>query len=287
MGTLASLEWSGTPFEELPKDVQIDYGSRNTYYADPRTWAQSNPAMGIRISEDYIRSEWESMKAAGAEDEFGRERLSIPERTNGEAVISSAVWAANQDMDAELDLTQVAFAVDIPPSRDSAVITMAGRRSPQDDKISVVVIDQREGTDWVVDRLKELDKRWRPMAIVWDPGSAAGSLANALENKRLRRLRPIRSVREYTAACGVFYDLAKQGDLRQSAQEQLSKAVDGAAKRFTGGDDAAWAWSRRQASIDISPLVSATLAVSAIAGKRVVKRDEGEPTRARAVLLRR
>ena len=285
VGRMGYLEWSSTPFEELPEEIQVAYGSRNAYYADPKTWAQANPALGIRISVDFVQSEWASMQAAGAEDEFGRERLSIPERTNGEAVISSAVWAANHDDDAELLLTEVAFAVDVPPSRDSAVITMAGRRSSEDEKVSVVVIDQREGTDWVVDRLKELDKRWRPVAVVWDPGSAAGSLGKGLENARLRRLRPVRSVREYTAACGVFYDLAKQGDLRHTAQEQLNRAVDGAAKRFTGGDDAAWAWSRRNASVDISPLVSATLAVSAVAGKR--RRKPGESSRRQAVLLRR
>lgn len=291
VGRLAYLEWSAVPFEELPKAEQLRYGSRRAYYADPQTWFQANPSTGIRISPDFIQSEFDSMIAAGAEDEFGRERLTIPERTNGEAVISSAVWTSNEDLDAELDLTQVAFAVDIPPSRDSAVITMAGRRGPDDEKVSVVVIDQREGTDWVIDRLKELDKRWRPIAIVWDPGAASGSLGVGIENKRIRRPRPIRSVREYTAACGVFYDLAKQARLRQSDQEQLNKAVDGAAKRFTGGDDAAWAWSRRNASVDISPLVSATLAVYAIAGKRTKQTDtepaeQGE-TRRRAVLLRR
>jgi hypothetical protein len=66
------------------------------------------------------------------------------------------------------------------------------------------------------------------------------------------------SGREFTQACGAFYDDVADGKVSVRSSSVLDAAVAGAARR-TSGD--AWAWTRRKSAADISPLVSATLAL--------------------------
>jgi hypothetical protein len=67
--------------------------------------------------------------------------------------------------------------------------------------------------------------------------------------------------RELAQACGMFYDAATQDLLRHLDQAELNVAVDGARRRNLGD---AWAWHRRDTSVDISPLVAVTLALHAV-----------------------
>jgi hypothetical protein len=72
--------------------------------------------------------------------------------------------------------------------------------------------------------------------------------------------------RDAAAACGALYDaVVRPPDapsdwaptLRHIPHPALSAALAGAGKRPLGD---AWAWDRRGTSVDISPLVAATLA---------------------------
>ena len=69
------------------------------------------------------------------------------------------------------------------------------------------------------------------------------------------------SGREMAQACGQFYDAVMAGEVAHHVGHgdhvRLNEAVDAARKRSVGD---AWAWHRRDASVDISPLVAATLA---------------------------
>ena len=78
--SLAFFEWSADPDTYDP--------------ADPVCWAQANPGMGIRITQEYIAKE----RAALAPEEFARERLSIGDYPSGNAgswdVIAEDAWGA-------------------------------------------------------------------------------------------------------------------------------------------------------------------------------------------------
>ena len=63
--------------------------------------------------------------------------------------------------------------------------------------------------------------------------------------------------RETAAACGQFYDAVVAQELTHFDDAPLASALAGAQKRSLGD---AWAWARRIPSVDISPLVAATLA---------------------------
>lgn len=59
-------------------------------------------------------------------------------------------------------------------------------------------------------------------------------------------------------ACTQFYNAAVDGALRHMDQVELNTALRGATKRELA---ASWAWDRKNATVDITPLVSATNAL--------------------------
>jgi hypothetical protein len=68
---------------------------------------------------------------------------------------------------------------------------------------------------------------------------------------------------EHGQACGRLVDMVEAGTLAHLGSGELRDAVRGAKPRPLGD---AWAWSRKNSSVDIAPLVAATLALGAAAG---------------------
>src|SRR5262249_26397754 len=131
----------------------------------------------------------------------------------------------------------------------------------RDGRVHVEVVEHRHGTDWVPARVAELARRWRPCAIVMDPGSHAGALIEATEQLGVEVARPFTS-RDAAAACSQFYDAVMQKELRHMGTASdhggaLTSALAGARTRPLGD---AWAWDRKHKTIDISPLTAVTLA---------------------------
>jgi hypothetical protein len=244
---LAYYEWSAEE-EAAPDDVD--------------GWYQANPGLGIRISEDFVRDEYETLaEDTGSDEQFKRERMGIWAKLGGESAIPAKAWAACKgDPILNETPTSVAFAVDVPPSRDSATITMAGDLGAG--LSSVVTIDRRIGTDWVAGRLRELQEAWSPAAIVVDAGAAAGSILPELRRLRVRTM-PV-SYKDLGQACGRFYDAVMQQQISHSDQDELNDAVDASVKKPI--NDTMFVWNRRNAG-DISPLVAATLALHGLTVK--------------------
>lgn len=62
---------------------------------------------------------------------------------------------------------------------------------------------------------------------------------------------------DHAQACGAFLGACESGDLVHYGQPVLDAAVAGATRRPYGDS---WAWNRRTSTVDISPLVSVTIA---------------------------
>lgn len=216
---------------------------------DPATWAKANPALGIRISEEFVENERRTM----GDEEFKRERLGIWAKIGGSSAIPPAAWKSSTDKESQPS-TSVAFGVDITPLRDAATIAVASMRD--DELVHVEVVDRRTGTDWVIPRLEELYRKWQPLDIVYDAASQMGEVASSVPRFK-RRLTGL-DARTYMQACGSFYDQIMTGQIRHIDQEELNEAVE-ASRRSKGNGDL-WRWSRADTSKDISPLVAATLA---------------------------
>jgi hypothetical protein len=219
--------------------------------ADPASWAQANPALGSRISQEFIAREYAAM--ANDLDWFRQERLSIWPKRQAESVLAEPAWLACVDESSTMS-DPVTFGIDVSPDRTWAAIGAAGSRP--DGSKHVELVEFRRGTGWVVERITELVNKWRPSAVVVDAGGPAGSLLADLEAARIDVT--LTSTRDYVQACGMFFDAVDGGFVWHIGQPDLTSAAL-CAKRRPLGD--AWAWSRKSSTdVPISPLVAVTLA---------------------------
>ena len=223
---------------------------------DPAFWALANPALGIRISSEYIANEQRAF--ASNVKGFAIERLGAgdwPRTDPGpEHLITSDQWNACLDVNSK-PADPVCFAFDVSPDRSWASIAVAGNRD--DGLVHVEVVDRQRGTAWVAKRISELKAAHRPSAILCDAAGPAKSLLPKFEELGIEVITV--ASREHGQACGIFYDaVVDTGTLRHLGTPELSAAVDGAATRPLGE---AWAWARKPSLVDISPLVACTLAL--------------------------
>lgn len=256
-GRLFFAEWS------TPDDADSE---------DPTAWATANPALGIRISAEFVADELRSFRSDPTlgETAWRRERLGIREKVGGETLFDIDAWDALADPTQE-PTPIMAFAVDVPPTRDSASITMVSLLENGD--VYMELVDRREGTSWVPERITQLAARWNPVAVVCDEYSAAGTLLSPPNAHGIRHIGRVRTmqiqIRDYAAGCGELYDLVtREPDddgptLVHIGQRELHDAVAVAKKKMRG--ETAWTLSRKDVLIDISPLVAG---VHALVGLR-------------------
>lgn len=215
---------------------------------DRDAWYAANPALGIRISEEFVEAEQKAMPA----DEFARERLGVAQTADDfHSVLPFSAWAACEDARSGVD-APAAIALDVSPERSWATFAIAASR--HDDRVHVEAIDRREGTAWIVPRAVELSSRYG-LPIILDPRSPAGGCVGELAAAGVQ-LDEV-SGQELTQACAAFQDAVLNGRIAHIGQVPLTAAVAGAAARHVGE---AWAWSRVSSQVDISPLVACTLA---------------------------
>jgi hypothetical protein len=239
---LAFFEWA-LDFE-APADVP------DNVMSDLATVAGANPAMFSRISADQVLLEQRSLDPRT----FAVERCGVGDwaRTDGvEATpFTYQEWVALRDEESEL-LDPICLAFDVSPDRMSS-IAAAGRRV--DGKLHVEVLEHRAGTRWLAARLIELYENHDVDSLVCDGFGPAGSVIAQVEDAGVPVTRL--AAKEHTQACGQLVDLVKEQGLRHLGSHELAAAVRGARTRPLGD---AWAWSRKASSVDISPLVAATL----------------------------
>jgi hypothetical protein len=236
---LAWLEWSTDP-DAYNED-------------DPVGWAQANPALGRRISLEFIRGEREALDPA----EFRRERLGVPDEPVGHhvPVIDPVQWAALAGPTSEPG-SAVAFVVDVAPSGTDAAIALAGLAA--DGRLHLELVDARPGTDWVAVRRAELEERWPGAVWALDPSGPAVELRSDGVWHELTA----KDVGEaFAGLLAGVRDRTLVWRTPEHLERPLRDAMAGAARQVYA--DGAARWSRRRSSVNISPLVALTLAVFA------------------------
>ncbi|MFM9593346.1 terminase [Streptomyces scabiei] len=279
--SLAYFEWSADlHVDECPQGCTAhdDAGSDEAVL-------KANPAVGFRLTLPKVRNERSTLSAAG----YARERLGAGDYPAVTAdtwqVIGEDAWRALAAAESTPS-DPVAFAVDMTPERSHVAIAVAGAWRGG---THVEVVEHRPGTGWFKERARELTKKWGPRCWVIDPGSPAGSLITDLkdalkadpedegsEDEEPRLLAPVveTKTREVAQATGQFYDAVAEQGLSHLDQAPLAAALAGAQKRPLGD---AWAWARRVPSVDISPLVAATLAKWGLAAEVEEEPEDSEP----------
>lgn len=233
-------EWSaGDPDDHAGDKIDLD---------DRAEWRRANPAMASgRLTEEFTEAERDAMPD---DEEFGRERLGLWDTSSLASVIDADTWRDMGDPKSK-PTGKTALSVDIPPEGKSASIARAGIRD--DGKVHVEV-DIKSGTGWAVDRLIEVAKK-RNAVVCIDGGSRAAALIEPLVKAGVQVV--VYSTTDIVRACSQFLDKVNEDGLRHLAQPELAVAVDAARLRKVGD---AYAFHRRDTSVNISPLVAASVA---------------------------
>ena len=211
--------------------------------ADPDTWRGCMPALGYTVTEDAVRAAQLTM----GRHEFERAYLNRWTTAVGDPIIDLESWEALAQPNARRPKNLI-LGVDVSPRSRSAAIAAAG---VLDGRLHVSVLEHGPGTSWVAHRLEALQDELGAEAVV-DP-KAIAPIAGEIDHLNLAEVDGT----ELAAGCAFFVDLAGRDRLRHRGERELTVALDGAVMRPLGD---AWAWSRKNSGVDISPLVAATLA---------------------------
>ncbi len=212
---------------------------------DVANWYLANPALGRRISVDYIAAERRALPV----EEFARERLGWwdePSTTSSE--LSLEAWQALASPDAS-PAGRLVLGADVAPGHVSAsVYVFGGGPLPVGE-----LVERGSGSAWLTDRLEQLVRTHDVDRVVVDPAGPVGSLVPALQQAGL----PLHLLdgKESVRACGAFTAAARDKAFRHRGEPDLDAAVMGARPRAVGDG---WKWSRRDSTVDISALVAAT-----------------------------
>jgi len=245
---LMYAEWSNDVDDADPDDVDA--------------WYRANPALGIRITEEFVRAELDAMREMP--EEFARERLGVvfPLLSDRQTVkLPADAWAESvTDSPPEPVPGQITIAYDVSLDGGwgSIAIAAADLTAPY-----VELVEHREGSGWLAGRLVELVERWNPIAVGCNGAGPAGAQVQTVREAFSRAgiepdlLRQM-SAPEYKQACGGFFTDVVEGRLvRPGGQGPLDLAAGDASERPLGD---AWAWDIRSATVPISPLVAVTIA---------------------------
>lgn len=259
---LCYIEYSPTSCGDFCDQKARDYSCpEHDPVNSAETYARANPALGIRISREFIDNELRSMGL----DQFKIERLSIGDwPVEGERwkIISGDAWMARASV-AHAPQGPYVFAVHTSPDSRYSCITVAG--SDGEGGVCVEVTgrersDFRPGTRWVVPRVKELHKQWKSAAWIIDKGSQAGSFVDELTAAKIPVHSP--TSREYAQACATFYSGIVPSTnnapwIWHRDQGPLTDAVRAADRRTLAG---LWAWGQQESGEPVCALDAATLA---------------------------
>ena len=201
---------------------------------DKTLWYMCNPALGIRLEEEFTEEEMRSMSPDG----FARERLgwwNPTAKTNIDYAIETDLWDSCRSEEVapdgktaygikfSPDGSEVALCVAVMPKEGSARIELIERRptgmgtqwladwlNARYSKASCVVIDGRNGVDVLTEKVKEV---WKAFNAVVRPNSreviaAVSTLMDALSEKKVTWF-------------------AAQDDLRESAITSSKRPIGG------------------------------------------------------------
>jgi phage terminase large subunit-like protein len=243
--SLAYFEWSADP--------ELDP-------ADPETWWSCMPALGHTQTIEAILGDFESMPLG----EFQRAYLNLWTSQMAEPVIPLGVWDSLNDPAAPDGPISLTF--DVSPDGVSAAVAAGWTR--EDGLEHGDVVDHRDGTDWLVGRLVELDEKYAPASISCVSTGPASEFIDKLA-KRGITVQPI-TEQDHARACSSLMTAVNDRSFRHSGRPIVQAALKGAAKRPLGD---AWAWTRKNSSTDICPLVALTFALRAAS----LNESSGEP----------
>lgn len=272
-----------------PEGQVVGVGGRGVYVefsadpgADPddrEQWAKANPSFPGRTPVESIERMRENLTD---EDSFRREGLGIWDPADSPRVIDEQSWAMIADP-SSMPVDKLTLAIDVAPDRSVATVALAGLRA--DGTWHVEIDEQRKGTAWIESWVQSRAEKNRLHAVVLDEMSGLVETRGGrhyLGGSRVVVTRAAAEGRDMAVASGKFFDSVMNQEVRHTDQPQLNVALSVGRKRPLAG---AWAWNRKDATADITPLVAVTLALWGAQRENVNKARGGAPRERRVAIL--
>ena len=195
------------------------------------------------------------------DDVWAREYLCVPTGLPGGGVISAARWAAvaaaGDEAWSRSAHRHVALGIAASPDQSHAAVAVAGIRTA-DGMPSAALLSHAAGDDWLLADTVAAARQIRPLAVVVDARSPAVSLRDQLVQAGWRV--HVTGAAEMAASSAASWTMITGGRLAVVDDPALTVAARHAVRRPVG--DVGWAWGRRGAGGDVSPLEAVTLAVA-------------------------
>lgn len=247
---IAYTEWS-LPYDHPDEIPDEEFDSEESMW-------KSNPAYGELIHREHFLMELEALdRRTAAVELYGVGDYPDPNDS------SDRPFSPEQWMELVLSGSSIVSGLhlgyDVSPERRTS-IAAAGRNA--EGHWHVEILEKLPGTGWLPARLYELWERHNPISVVCDRMGPGASLLPKLDEVGV----PVVGYdsNEVAAACARLVDAINEQTLRHLGSLDLLNAIRAAKTRPLGER---WAWARRTSSADISPLVAATLALSAAMGQ--------------------
>lgn len=227
---------------------------------DPEQWGKANPALGLRLMADVIQDERASMD----DETFFRERGGRWAPVgSASGVIPRDSWDMCGD-ETSLAVDRFSLGIEVGPDQSSAAVVLAGARA--DGRWHVELDEHRKGATWLVPYVSALvAANPQIRAVVGDVGGPLASFVTKdargrylLTGTKVVVTAP--TVKELGAACSNLLVAVVTAAVAHLQQPQLTGAVAVAGKRDLG-DSGLWAFSRKAATSDITPVQGAALAL--------------------------
>lgn len=235
IGTPPTPISSGTVFTNL-RNVTLEGNNEDTGWAewsveeqsdvrDVDLWYETNPSLGIRLTERTVRSE------VGDDDlDFNVQRLGLWIKYNQKSVISANEWEELK-ID-KLPKLKGKLFVGIKYGHDGTNVAMSIAVKTVDGDIFVESIDcqsVRNGNAWIIAFLKQADVQ----EVVIDGASGQSILASEMKDARIKK--PILpTVKEIIVANSTFEQGLFQQTIKHRGQPSLSQVVTNCDKRNIG-----------------------------------------------------
>jgi hypothetical protein len=214
-----------------------------------------HPAVGHTVTADAIRTAADVMDPA----EFLRAYGNVWTATSSTMFRTEAVEAIRvPSTGAPVRPARIGIAADVAPDRGSGAIAAAWPLDGGELDV-VATVGHGSGVSWMVESCRSIAGRYG-VPITLDPIGPTAGLADDLRRAGV----PIRELRtrDVTTAAADLLDSVNGESVGIVSDPALDAALSIAARRSVGRD--AWAFDRRGAAGDLSPLVAASHALYAL-----------------------
>lgn len=223
--------------------------------ADPRSWARVNPAVGRRMTIEWLESEYDGQSP----DKFAHEHLGqgdYPREEGEDWVVPRLIWDRATDATSSMK-GPVVFAPAVKWDRTRASIGVAGFRA--DGRKHHEVISNAPGTHWTIRELVRLTAAHPNYGVVINPHSQANTLVGPLQDEGVNVV--LLNAADAALAFGGFFDgFVGPRDL---PPDELPPNVHGGGSILTSsladaqvvGKAGATTW-REHTTSDVSPVIA-------------------------------